>query len=203
MTNKASEMFKRGNDFYDVEKIITKKCKGNKRYYLIKWVGYPLTECSWEPASNLETISKMLEDFDNNYPNSIDKRQLKMYLRLNKRNRNKKNINRNKVGLKNNSQNQDNSTKNHLIIRIDFSGNFIEEEKEEFKNNMNIVIPCTNNNDKNDEELKEIEIFSKNIDENKNEEEINIRNGNNLTKIENEPTDENDVPKLIKPIIIW
>ena len=203
MTNKASEMFKRGNDFYDVEKIITKKCKGNKRYYLIKWVGYPLTECSWEPASNLETISKMVEDFDNNYPNSIDKRQLKMYLRLNKRNRNKKNINRNKVGLKNNSQNQDNSTKNHLIIRIDFSGNFIEEEKEEFKNNMNIVIPCTNNNDKNDEELKEIEIFSKNIDENKNEEEINIRNGNNLTKIENEPTDENDAPKLIKPIIIW
>ena len=199
MTNNAIENFNYGNDFYDVEKIITKKHKGNKRYYLIKWVGYPLSECSWEPSSNLENISKMVDDFDNNYPNSVDKRQLKKYLRL--INGNKKNRNKNKLKIKYHSKNEDNSN-NNLIIRINISG-IINQEEKELAKNKNIEIPCANHEEKNDEESKETEIKSINIDENRNDEKIVIKNDNKLINIENEPTDGNDAPKLIKPIVIW
>ena len=67
-------------DYYEVEKIITRKTFGKNRMYLIKWLGYPLKDCSWEPISNLSSISDMVENFDQNFPNSVDKRQLKKYL---------------------------------------------------------------------------------------------------------------------------
>ena len=96
MQNKEiEEYFNNANDYFDVERIITRKYKGDKKYYLIKWEGYPLKDCSWEPASNLENIKSMVENFDNNYPNSIKKRLLKKYFRLihgSKINRNKNNL---------------------------------------------------------------------------------------------------------------
>ena len=67
MENKEiDKYFNYGNDYFDVERIITRKFKGDKKYYLIKWVGYPLKDCSWEPATNLENIKIMVENFDNN-----------------------------------------------------------------------------------------------------------------------------------------
>ena len=68
------------DDYYAIEKIITRKKFGKKRMYLIKWLGYPLKDCSWEPVSHLQNISHMVEIFDNNFPSSIDKRGLKRYL---------------------------------------------------------------------------------------------------------------------------
>ncbi|KAH0792166.1 chromobox protein [Histomonas meleagridis] len=40
-------------EVYKVEDIKGHKKKGNKMYYLIKWVGYPDSENTWEPESNL------------------------------------------------------------------------------------------------------------------------------------------------------
>ena len=68
------------NDYYEVEKIIARKAFGKKRMYLIKWLGYPLKDCSWEPVSHLSSISEMIENFDKNFPQSVDKRRLKKYL---------------------------------------------------------------------------------------------------------------------------
>ena len=72
--------FNNDKNYFNVEKIITRKINGKKKYYLIKWVGYPLKDCSWEPISHLQNISHMIEIFDNNFPASIDKKGLKRYL---------------------------------------------------------------------------------------------------------------------------
>ena len=72
--------FNNDKNYFNVEKIITRKIDGKNKYYLIKWVGYPLKDCSWEPVSHLQNISHMVEIFDNNFPSSIDKRGLKRYL---------------------------------------------------------------------------------------------------------------------------
>ena len=76
----SKKRFNNDKNYFDVEKIITRKIDGKNKYYLIKWVGYPLKDCSWEPVSHLQNISHMVEIFDNNFPSSIDKKGLKRYL---------------------------------------------------------------------------------------------------------------------------
>ena len=49
------------NKIYEVEKIINCKFYKNKKYYLIKWLCYPIPESTWEPKSNIKHLSKMLD----------------------------------------------------------------------------------------------------------------------------------------------
>ena len=67
------------NDFYEVETIITKKKLKGKNYYLIKWQGYPVIESTWEPTSNLKNVQYMIRDFENDYPESIDKELFEIF----------------------------------------------------------------------------------------------------------------------------
>jgi len=204
MQNKEiDEDFNYGNYYFNVEKIITRKYKGDKKYYLIKWVGYPLKDCSWEPATNLERIKSMVENFDNNYPNSIRKRLLKKYLGLIHGNKRNKYKNKNHLKLKKYLQNKDDSN-NNLIIRINNSINFNKEEnvKEKDEKYKRIEVLIKRSDNKADEEYKQ-EILAKSNDEKKFEDNKVNKGDINLIKIENEPTDDNDVPKLIRPIIIW
>ena len=60
------------SDTYEVEKIINCKYIKNKKYYLIKWLCYPINQSTWEPKSNLESLEYMIEDFESKYPYSID-----------------------------------------------------------------------------------------------------------------------------------
>ena len=64
---------------YNVEFIITRRIIGNKKFYLIKWEGYPITGCSWEPISHLSNIKDMVKEFDDNFPNSINHKLLKEF----------------------------------------------------------------------------------------------------------------------------
>ena len=59
-------------DMYEVEKIINRKTFRNKKYYLIKWLCYPINQCTWEPKSSLKHLNYLLEDFEARYPFSVD-----------------------------------------------------------------------------------------------------------------------------------
>ena len=81
---------------YEVEKIITRKYYKNKKYYLIKWLCYPISESTWEPISNIKNLHLMLKEFENEYPYSIDKEMYDIYCtetkkRKSKSHKNKKN----------------------------------------------------------------------------------------------------------------
>ena len=67
------------NEIYEVEKIINFKYYKNKKYYLIKWLSYPISESTWEPKSNLKYINDMLIKFEKEYPNSIDQNMYNIY----------------------------------------------------------------------------------------------------------------------------
>ena len=64
---------------YEVEKIINSKIYRNKKYYLIKWLCYPINECTWEPKSSLKNLNNMIDAFESEYPYSIDKDMYNIY----------------------------------------------------------------------------------------------------------------------------
>ena len=176
------------DDYYAIEKIITRKKFGKKRMYLIKWLGYPLKDCSWEPVSNLRSISNMRENFDKNFPHSKDKKQLKQYLHIIKQRENHiiriKNPFLEKRGFKKRII----KPKNDVIILIDNSE--INKEIEEKT-----------------EEEKELEINAFNLTGIKEEEEetvnLNLNENENKNESNNTNSREKKSIKLIKPIIIW
>ena len=180
-------------DCFEVEKIITRKVDGQNKFYLVKWVGYPLKDCSWEPFSHLQKISGMIETFEQNFPNSIDKKRLRKYLYVS-----------NLISKKG----------SHIIkIKNPFLKKRVFKNKQ-IRKNDNIIICIDNSNyfNKNDEEKKEEE--KENEEENK-ETEISIDNISikeeketlkidaNLNEINMINSDENNLPKLIRPIIVW
>ena len=73
------EYYYNTNNFYEVETIITKKKLKKKNYYLIKWKGYPVNESTWEPISNLKNVQYLINNFENDYPDSIDKKLFEIF----------------------------------------------------------------------------------------------------------------------------
>ena len=67
------------NGMYEVEKIINCKIYKNKKYYLIKWLCYPIYESTWEPKSNLKNLNYMIEAFEREYPYSVDQNMYEIY----------------------------------------------------------------------------------------------------------------------------
>ena len=55
---------KNEENFYEVEKILNRRKVRGKFQYLIKWKGYSMNECTWEPLSNLENIKYFVDKFD-------------------------------------------------------------------------------------------------------------------------------------------
>ncbi|RDW69942.1 hypothetical protein BP5796_08339 [Coleophoma crateriformis] len=54
---------------YEVERILESRLKANDKVeYYVKWVGYPVEESSWEPASNLAHAEKKIADFNKMFP---------------------------------------------------------------------------------------------------------------------------------------
>jgi transposase InsO family protein len=52
-----------GNDEWEVEKIIQQRRKGRRQEYLVKWLGYPDSENTWEPATHLTNCQQLLKEF--------------------------------------------------------------------------------------------------------------------------------------------
>ena len=57
------------SDIYEVEKIIGKRYVQGKIEYKVKWLGYKMTECTWEPEENLVNVRDLIEKFENNEKN--------------------------------------------------------------------------------------------------------------------------------------
>jgi hypothetical protein len=60
-------------NLYEVEKIINCKYFKNKKYYLIKWLCYPINQSTWEPKTNLKHLKYLIDEFEDQYPYTIDK----------------------------------------------------------------------------------------------------------------------------------
>lgn len=50
-------------DGYEVEKILRKRTKNGKVEYYLKWRGYGMEDCTWEPRDNL-TCDDLIEQFE-------------------------------------------------------------------------------------------------------------------------------------------
>jgi len=57
------------NNFYYVEKILDKRV--NPLRYLVKWEGYDVDSCTWEPLDNLENVSELVEEFEKEWENKM------------------------------------------------------------------------------------------------------------------------------------
>ena len=73
-------MLESSSNMYEVEKIINCKTFRNKKYYLIKWLCYPINECTWEPKSSLKHLNYLIEEFEAEYPFSIDQEMYNIFL---------------------------------------------------------------------------------------------------------------------------
>ena len=139
-------------DLYEVEKIINCKYFNHKKYYLIKWLCYPINQSTWEPKSNLKNLNYLIEQFEAQYPNTIDKSMYNIfcnemkykYKKKGKKEGNKKSINSHLKYLSRkrnievfpdkdlNNINLD-KLKIHLHIKIDKNElNKIQKEKQDF-----------------------------------------------------------------------
>lgn len=67
------------SEIYEVEKIINCKIYRNKKYYLVKWLCYPIYESTWEPKSNLKNLNYMIDAFEAEYPYSVDQNMYEIY----------------------------------------------------------------------------------------------------------------------------
>lgn len=48
---------------YDVEAIVDTKLKNGKRFYLVKWDGYPESEKTWEPEHHLRNVRHLIRRY--------------------------------------------------------------------------------------------------------------------------------------------
>ena len=49
---------------YEVENILDKRIMRKKPQYLVKWLGYPLHDATWEPLENLANADKKVKEFE-------------------------------------------------------------------------------------------------------------------------------------------
>ena len=63
--------------FYTIEQIIDRKKFKGKYKYKIKWKGFPIEQCTWEPIKNLQHALGFVDEYNRNHP--IKKRNKKNY----------------------------------------------------------------------------------------------------------------------------
>jgi len=140
--------YDRKNKCYEVEKIITRKSKYGKNFYLIKWEGYPISECTWEPISHLSNVRDMVEEFDKDFPNSINQKLLKEFLIEYRSFEYLKYLQKKKMKiLKKRKLKTSNPNKFIIPLDNDEIEEDHEEEETESKENTNITINVNNSED--------------------------------------------------------
>ena len=152
-------------DLYEVEKIINCKYFNNKKYYLIKWLFYPINQSTWEPKSNLKHLKYLIDEFESQYPQTIDQNmynifcnEIKKKMKVKYRNKNK-NCNNPNIHLKYLSRKRKNeifsddelndpyldSLKVHLHIKVDTNNSNNMKN-----NNKDLIIDLSFDNNENE-----------------------------------------------------
>jgi len=67
-----SKAKKAEEETYIVEEILEKKKIKGRYLYKVKWVGYPLDQCTWEPAKNLDNVRYMVNEFNKEHRQEED-----------------------------------------------------------------------------------------------------------------------------------
>lgn len=74
------------DDEYEVEEVVDLKKFGRQWKYLVKWAGWPTSQNTWEPQSNLTNCGRLVEDYHRKHPDQeIDRRRHRVILRSNGR----------------------------------------------------------------------------------------------------------------------
>ena len=56
-----------GNDIYTVEKLLKQRTKNGQQQFLVKWRGFPMSQNSWEPVTNI-LDKRLIEKFYKDHP---------------------------------------------------------------------------------------------------------------------------------------
>ena len=179
------------SDTYEVEKIINCKYIKNKKYYLIKWLCYPINQSKWEPKSNLESLEYMIEDFESKYPYSIDNFMYEIFCNDAETKKKLKNKNKNtntKLLSKKRNKNFNSSIEELDKLNLDLLKThlYIRDNKKQL-----------NDNKQKDDDL----IIDLRTERKENEEKLNNSSENGINEKYSEEQKSN-VAKLIKPKVI-
>lgn len=56
------------NGIYDeefvVEQVLDRKFDSGSPLYKVKWLGYPLSQCTWEPVEHLSNVPEMVAEYE-------------------------------------------------------------------------------------------------------------------------------------------
>ena len=55
---------KDGSTGYKVEKLLRRRRRGGAYQYLVKWLGYPKSDCTWEPIEHLQQVMDLVRKCD-------------------------------------------------------------------------------------------------------------------------------------------
>jgi hypothetical protein len=176
------------SDTYEVEKIINCKYIRNKKYYLIKWLYYPINQSTWEPKSNLENLEYMIEDFESKYPYSIDNFMYDIFCNDTETKKKLKNRNKNtntKLLSKKRNKNFNSSIEELDKLNLDILKThlYIRDNKKQLNENKQ----------KNDDLIIDLRAERK-----ENEEKLNNSSENEINEKYSKEQKSN-VPKLIMP----
>ena len=160
---------------YEVEKIVNKRIRNGKVEYKIKWAGYSMDECTWEPLKNLENITKMIENYNMNLIGKKEgkKNINKQLLGKKKENPDKNNIikeiEKNENNINNFDNNQNDNQQNNIVNNEIINNNIIQDNvNSNNSNSENNNITYENQNDQKfyiDERYKEVYTIKKNGDD--------------------------------------
>ena len=125
------------SDMYAVEKIINCKTFRNKKFYLIKWLYYPIYESTWEPKSNLKHLNSMIEEFETGYPFSIDKDMFNKFCEEEKKREKRKNKNKCSKESENNSKFTTKKRKIEYFSDIELNDLYLDKLKTHLYINVN------------------------------------------------------------------
>jgi len=61
----------KGEEEFEVEKILNKRMIRGKEKFLVRWKGYTAEEDTWENRKNLENAKELVEEFKRKYGEEV------------------------------------------------------------------------------------------------------------------------------------